>query len=111
MDQLTKLKVLLGIRDTSHDEELNVYLDLSGRAIINKAYPFDDSVEVVPKKYEPLQVEIAVMLWNKRGAEGENYHAENGINRTYDSSYIPKDMLKQVIPFCGVIRHENSTEE
>ena len=48
-----------------------------------------------------LQVEIAAYLMNKRGAEGETYHGENGVNRTYENASVPASMLAGVTPFCG----------
>ena len=84
----------------------SAFLSMAGQAILNKAFPFmsDDelSAAAVPVKYQNLQVEIAVFLLNKRGAEGETAHNENGINRSYENGSIPDSMMKQVIPFCAV---------
>ena len=85
------------------DDVLNVYLTIAGRKIINRAYPYDDSVREVPTRYGYLQCEIAAYLLNKRGAEGETAHSENGISRTYENAGVPDSMLSDVIPVCGVI--------
>lgn len=76
----------------------------AGQAIINKAYPFHTHITEVPDKYALLQCEIACYLLNKRGAEGEKAHNENGINRTYESAGIPDSMLDAVIPVCKVVK-------
>lgn len=85
------------------DDVLNAYLAIAGRKIINRAYPYDDTVTNVPTRYGYLQCEIAAYLLNKRGAEGETAHSENGISRTYESADVPDSMLADVIPTCGVM--------
>lgn len=84
---------------------LSTYLDLAGDAIINRAYPYakDDEELEVPKKYHALQCGIAIFLLNKRGAEGQTAHGENGITRSYGSADIPDDMLSGIVPYVGVI--------
>ena len=105
-EKLTQLKAMLGnqIDENWSDEVLLAYLLIAGRKIINRAYPYsnDDSL-VVPTKYEMLQCEIAIYLLNKRGAEGETSHSENGISRSYESADVPESMLKEIVPFCSVI--------
>lgn len=90
----------------SADAVVSAYLAMSGDAIINRAFPFATEKEreilTVPVRYQNLQCEIAVYLLNKRGAEGETGHNENGINRSYENGGIPYTMLKQVVPFCRV---------
>ena len=85
------------------DDVLNAYLTIAGRKIINRAYPYDDTITEVPTRYGYLQCEIAAYLLNKRGAEGEVSHSENGISRTYENADVPDSMLADVIPHCGVI--------
>lgn len=101
-EKLTALKAVVGDSDT--DEVLSTYLKLAGSKILAKAYPYDDTVTDVPAKYEYLQVEIAAYMLNKRGAEGQTSHSENGISRTYENADVPASMLKAVTPHCGVIR-------
>lgn len=85
------------------DEILKSYLTIAGRKILNRAYPYDDTVTEVPRRYSVLQCEIAAYLLNKRGAEGEIAHSENGISRTYENADVPESMLCDVIPHCGLI--------
>lgn len=101
-EKLTALKAVVGGSDT--DEVLSTYLKLAGSKILAKAYPYDDTVSEIPVKYEYLQIEIAAYMLNKRGAEGQTSHSENGISRTYENADIPASMLKAVVPHCGVIR-------
>ena len=85
------------------DSVLKSYLEIAGQKILNRAYPYDDTVVVVPRKYEYLQCEIAVYLLNKRGAEGQISHSENGIVRMYENADVPDSMLKDVLPHCGLV--------
>lgn len=101
-EKLTYLRAMVGGSDT--DEVLSTYLAVAGKKIIARAYPYDDTVTEVPDKYDTLQCEIAAYLLNKRGAEGQTQHTENGISRQYENADVPSSMLKVVTPHCGVIK-------
>ena len=101
-EMLTMLKGMVGGSDT--DEVLSTYLNLAGGKIIAKAFPYETESVEVPVKYHYLQVEIAAYMLNKRGAEGQTSHTENGITRQYESADVPASMLKSITPFCGVIK-------
>lgn len=100
-EKISALKVMVGNED---DEILSTYLMLAGKKILSRAYPYDDTVSNVPYQYEALQLEIAAYLINKRGAEGQTAHSENGISRTYENADVPSSMLKSITPHCGVIK-------
>lgn len=103
-EKLTMLRVMVEADSEDWtDEILLTYLNISGQKIINKAYPYNNTISTVPTRYEMLQCEIAAYLLNKRGAEGELSHSENGISRSYENADVPKSMLDVVVPFCGVI--------
>ena len=103
-EKLIMLRVMVGNNDSLEwsDDVLLTYLTIAGQKIINRAYPFTDEVETVPKRYGYLQCEIAAYLLNKRGAEGETSHSENGVSRSYESADVPESLMSQVIPFCEV---------
>ncbi len=101
-EKLTYLRAMVGGSDT--DEVLSTYLVVAGKKIIARAYPYDDTVTEVPDKYDTLQCEIAAYLLNKRGAEGQTQHTENGIARQYENADVPSSMLRVVTPHCGVIK-------
>lgn len=101
--KLTKLRTMVGA-SKSDDDLLLMYLTDAERAILNRLYPLDDSKTIVPERYASRQVEIAVYLYNKRGAEGEVSHSENGISRSYENASIPESMLSDIIPYGSVIR-------
>ena len=91
--------------DDTSDGILNTYLEIAGQKILNRMYPYkeDYSDMEVPDRYAMIQLNIAVYLLNKRGAEGEIQHIENGIHRNYGSSDVPDGMLKDIVPYCKVI--------
>ncbi len=100
---VTEMKAQLAlITDERDDDILSAYLDIAGAKILERVYPYKHDEELsVPAKYQSTQLEIAVFLLNKRGAEGETSHGENGINRSYESASVPASMLKHVIPDCA----------
>lgn len=101
-EKLLALRAMVGGSDT--DVVLSTYLLIAGRKITARAYPYNQEITEVPMQYDTLQCEIAAYLMNKRGAEGQTAHSENGISRSYENADIPSSMLKSVTPFCGVIR-------
>ena len=104
VEKLSMLRVMVGQPNEGDwsDDVLISYLAIAGRKILNRAYPYDDTIEEVPRRYGYLQCDIAAYLLNKRGAEGETAHSENGINRSYESASIPESMLSEITPHVGV---------
>ena len=100
-EKLKLLKAMVGESDT--EEVLLAYLNIAGSKILNRAYPYGTEETEVPRRYEFLQCEIAAYLLNKRGAEGQTGHSENGISRSYESADVPESMLGAVTPCVGVI--------
>lgn len=105
VEKLSMLRVMIGQPNEGEwsDDVLTSYLNIAGRKIINRAYPYDDTIEEVPRRYGYLQCDIAAYLLNKRGAEGEIGHSENGINRSYESADVPESLLSEVTPHVGVM--------
>ena len=101
-EKLQLLKALVGESDT--EEVLLAYLNIAGRKILNRAYPYGTDETEIPTRYDFLQCEIAAYMLNKRGAEGQTSHSENGISRSYESADVPESMLGAVTPMVGVIR-------
>ena len=90
---------------------LTAYLNLAASKVLSRCYPFGNQNAVVPEKYQPIQIEIAVYLYNKRGAEGQLSHNENGINRSYESASVPESMLKGIVPFASAVGGNNEVPE
>lgn len=109
MDSNEKLAELRLIVETDEgDNVLLSYLEQAKDVILNRMYPYGNDEEYasmdIPKRFEYKQIRIAAYFMNKRGAEGETQHIENGIHRNYKSSDVPEDMLWDVFPVVGIPR-------
>lgn len=96
------LKLAVMIPEASVDDLLT-FVDISEAIVLNKRYPFGcpDGTAVEPR-YEMLQLQIAVEIYNRQGAEGEQSHSENGISRSYENAYVSSSLLKRIVPYAGV---------
>lgn len=106
MNEEQMIAIVKSMSGESDEIIVSAYLAMAGQAIINRAFPFatEDELETltVPARYQQKQVEFAAYLLNKRGAEGQITHSENGINRIYENGGLPDSMLKEIVPFCRV---------
>lgn len=100
-EKLTILRSMLDSGDTTPDDVANTYLDAAEKAVINLAYPFGDGSEVMPEKYDYEQIEIALYMLNKRGAEGEIAHTEGGTARTFETADIPVSLRTRITAKAG----------
>ena len=101
MTQLERLKIR--ITENVTDAELEDILESAKAVILSRRFPFGEQPEEIENKYKDLQIRIAVEMFNKRGAEGETAHSENGISRNYASANVSEDLLKEITPKVGVI--------
>lgn len=82
-EKLEQVKTMLG-NDEIHDVVvLRSYLDLAKEKILNKRYPFGTEIKDVEERFENLQCELTIALYNQRGGEGEKSHSENGVSRSW----------------------------
>lgn len=112
MTQLERLK--RRIPKEQDDALLSELLESSKNVILNLRFPFGDwptetvtgdggkleEVTVLESRYFDLQIRMALDLYNKIGAEGELVHSENGVSRSYESSWISKELRSEVIPLA-----------
>lgn len=103
MQEAEKNALVKAMANETDESTVSAYLGIAASKICRRAYPFDPSITEVPEQYSYLQVEMAVYLLNKRGAEGQTGHTENGISRSYESGDVPESMLRQVVPMAGVL--------
>ena len=98
-EKIEEMKTLLGEEDS---ELYQVYLLQAREKILNKLYPFgferNDKNEV-PERYEQLQIELAITLYNLSGVEGQDKHTENGISRSWRSE---TQILAELTPFASL---------
>ena len=100
-EKLEILKTMLDEGDTTSDDVANAYLEAAERAVINIAFPFGNGTEAMPEKYDYEQIEIALYMLNKRGAEGENLHIEAGTHRSFEVGDIPTSLKSRITAYVG----------
>ena len=100
-EKLKILKTMLDEGDTTSDDVANAYLEAAERAVINIAFPFGNGTEAMPEKYDYEQIEIALYMLNKRGAEGENLHIEAGTHRSFEVGDIPTSLKSRITAYAG----------
>ena len=104
MDEATKLKMLEQMTDETDQEVLSTYLLLAQNVVLQRAYPYVEELpETVPVRYDSIHLEIAAYILNKRGAEGETVHLENGVSRHWEDGSIPPSLLRRIVPMAGVV--------
>ena len=78
-------------------ELLATYLRTATQKIINHRYPFGTNQIDVEPRFEEDLLELAIVLYNERGAEGQKSHNENGVQRTWRTEY---EILKGIPPMA-----------
>lgn len=101
MTQLERLKIRITEKVT--DAELEDILESAKAVILSRRFPFGEHPLEVEDKYKDLQIRIAVEMFNKRGAEGETAHSENGVSRSYSSASVSEELLREITPKVGVV--------
>ena len=101
MTQLERLKIR--ITENVTNEELEDILESAKAVILSRRFPFSEWPEEIEARYKDLQIRIAVEMFNKRGAEGEMAHSENGVSRSYASANVSEDLLREITPKAGVV--------
>lgn len=100
MDNLARLKARTGEPD---EAILQDCLESAKAAILARRFPYGEWPADLEPRYLDLQFRCALDLYNKDGAEGEKAHSENGISRTYESSWISESLLLEVTPMVGSV--------
>lgn len=108
MTDAEKLKMVKAMTGETDEDTLSTYLSIAGNKVLRRAYPFDSTITAVPDRYAYNQVEIAAYLLNKRGAEGQTAHSENGISRSYEDGDVPPTLLREIVPMAAVLTKEVS---
>lgn len=109
MTESMKVEALRALLEDDGSEDystLCVYLELARGKVLNRMYPFRTDYDglKVPDRYAPIQLKIAAYLMNKRGAEGEIQHIENGVHRNYGDADVPESMLMDIVPYAQAMR-------
>lgn len=106
LEKLVMLRSICGYDvEEMSDTILTTYLNMAEGIVIRHCFPLlpNGVNAMMPEKYNTLQVQIANELIQKRGAEGEKSHNENGVNRSYETAGVSKSLLQQITPCARVI--------
>ena len=102
-EKISRLNVLIS-PDTAPMSLLESLLGQAEGIIMNRRYPFGPPEgATMPDAYEHIQLQIAVELFSKMGAEGQTAHNENGISRTWEAGDVSPSLLKRIVPVCGSV--------
>ena len=102
-EKITSLEALIS-PDTADVKVLSQMITLAEGIVLNRRYPFGiPEGATVPTQYEHIQLQVALELFSKMGAEGQTAHSENGINRTYESAGVSNSLLRRIVPVCGSV--------
>lgn len=102
-EKLAKLVVLIE-PDTASDELMVYLLEQAEGIVLNRRYPFGaPEGATVPAAYEHIQIQIAVELYSKMGAEGQTAHKENGVDRTWEAGDVSPSLLRRIVPMIGSV--------
>ena len=102
-EKIAKLGVLIS-PDTADSSLLSLLLEQAEGIVLSRRYPFGSPEgAMVTSAYEHIQLQIAVELFSKMGAEGQTSHNENGVNRTYEAADVSPSLLKRIVPVAGSV--------
>ena len=102
-EKLARFEVLIS-PDTASTELLQNHLWQAEGIVLSRRYPFGSPEgATVSSAYEHIQLQIAVELFSKMGAEGQTGHSENGVNRSYEAADVSPSLLKRIVPVAGSV--------
>ena len=102
-EKISRLEVLIS-PDTASTELLEHLLWQAEGIVLNRRYPFGTPEGAkVTSAYEHIQIQIALELFSKMGAEGQTGHSENGVNRSYEAANVSPSLLKRIVPVAGSV--------
>lgn len=103
-EKLAYIRSVGNFGEETTDAVLSAFLLKAKDIVLATAYPYGYDEETdFPSKYDIVQCDIAIYHLNKRGAEGQLSHTENGISRSYSNAETPADLLARIVPHCATI--------
>lgn len=104
-EKLARLKVLIGIADSSEDERLLTLLEIAGESILGYMYAMRGGVPAdvleIPDEYTNTQIMAVIVGYGLLGAEGQVTHSENGISRQFSYPDMQTFIRRHVIAYAG----------
>ena len=103
MLEAEKIVLVKAMTDETDDNVISAFLSMAGDAIWHYVDPFKTSdKDDVLTEYGAAQAKAAAYFLNKRGADGQTSHSENGISRVYEGGDLPASLLREIHPKVGV---------
>lgn len=94
-ERISAIQTMIG--EDIDDDLLSIYLRQAIQKILNHRYPFGTSKTDIEPRFEQDLLELTIVLFNQRGAEGQRSHNENGVQRTWRTEY---EILKGIPPMA-----------
>lgn len=95
MQEVERIKQVLGIRDEDQDGSLALLLADAASDVLTWT-----NRRVVPAGLEPAVRQLAVLRYNKQGIEGQTAHSEGGVSRSFAD--LPADLQLTIGSFRRV---------
>ena len=105
-----KIEMLKQMTGETDEGLLSTYLTLAQQVVFENAYPYGNYPETMPTQYDGVQIEIAAYMINKRGAEGETVHLENGVSRHWEDGGVSPSLLRRIVPYVGILESSHETD-
>jgi len=103
MTTAEKRTALTAMTGEANADTLSTYLSLAEEDLKAYAYPVTTPPEGWIAEYDGIHLQMTAFLLNKRGAEGEVIHDENGVSRRYEDGGYPRTLLRRITPHGGVV--------
>lgn len=105
MTDAEKILLVKTMTEETDDDTISAFLSLASEVVYNYADPYGvgDKDDIVGK-YGSTQVRVAAYYINKRGADGQITHTENGISRGYEAGDVPASILQEIAPKVGAVK-------
>lgn len=106
MTALERFKTIAGVTDDTQDALIAALLSDAADAVCDYIGRGE-----VPARLVSVQVQLAVIAYNKRGAEGESSRSEGGVSQSFDG--LPPEMLARLKNYprkAGVLYTTGSTQ-
>ena len=105
MSDAEKVSLVQAMTGETDANMVSAYLAMAAETIRNYVDPYAVmTADDVMSRYGSVQIRAAAYFLNKRGAEGQNQHSENGILRSYEAADLPPSLLRELTPVCGVAK-------
>lgn len=105
MTDAEKILLVQAMTEETDASVVSAFLSMAGETIYHYVDPFQTSEKAaVLEEYGVVQAKAAAYFLNKRGADGQVTHSENGISRSYESGDLPASLLREITPKAGAVR-------